>query len=150
MSDLVFTTPDGLVVFPVHLLLRMESYKQSTSQLPESGGVFFGSMRGKHIEITDISLPQPDDSQSRYRFARKSIHHFKQAVTFWEQSSGAVSYIGEWHTHPENIARPSSVDLTEWKKKLPKRPVFLVIIGINNNWYGYWNGCSIIQPVLKV
>ena len=31
-------------------------------------------------------------------------------------SLGTKSYLGEWHTHPEPNPRPSSLDITEWKK----------------------------------
>lgn len=146
LSDLVFSTQDGLVVFPQHLLLELEKYRQSTALLPESGGILLGSMRGKNIEITDYTIPQPDDTRSRYRFERCSLGHINKAVSVWNKSDGIVSYIGEWHSHPEVSVSPSSIDLAEWHRKLPRRPVFLVIIGIQTNWFGYWNG-NIIEPI---
>ncbi len=144
LSDVVFTSPKGFIVFPKHLLEKMEQYKQDSHLMPESGGTILGSIRGLHLEITDITLPQPEDGKSRFRFARRALHHFKSAVDRWNNSCGTESYLGEWHTHPQRIAAPSSIDIAEWQRKLPKRRMFLVIIGMEKHWFGYWDGNKLV------
>ena len=54
----------------------------------------------------------------------------------WAASNGTVTYIGEWHTHPELTPNPSQIDLNSWKNLLPQRPMVLLIQGYNEIYIG--------------
>jgi integrative and conjugative element protein (TIGR02256 family) len=50
-----------------------------------------------------------------------------------------MDYLGEWHTHPEDRAAPSSLDLKEWRKIHEHRamPMLFVILGWSSRaWIG--------------
>lgn len=57
----------------------------------------------------------------------------------WHQSGGLVDYLGEWHTHPQALPTPSSVDIREWHVLLKKYsgPLVFVVLGITD---GLWVG----------
>jgi integrative and conjugative element protein (TIGR02256 family) len=35
-------------------------------------------------------------------------------IEAWIRTSGTLDYLGEWHTHPEDTPRPSSIDRQQW------------------------------------
>lgn len=47
-----------------------------------------------------------------------------------------VRYIGEWHTHPQEVPSPSHIDLDEWEtlatSRADRRPLFAVVVGRQN------------------
>lgn len=84
----------------------------------EYGGVLVGyyNVEEKQFCITDITWPQREDIQKRFRFIRKSSGHQEIVDSLWEQSEYRKCYIGEWHTHNQNIPVPSVVDIKNWKR----------------------------------
>lgn len=34
----------------------------------------------------------------------------------YNNSNGTVGYVGEWHTHPEDVPKYSIIDLKNWRK----------------------------------
>ena len=63
-----------------------------------------------------MTAPMPKDKRSRYRFVRKDKEHLNFFNEQYELSDGTIRYIGEWHTHPEDIPSYSSIDLKNWKE----------------------------------
>jgi integrative and conjugative element protein (TIGR02256 family) len=48
-------------------------------------------------------------------------------------------YVGEWHTHPEDVPAPSTIDLQEWSivmKRNPGKPMIFLIVGRKEEWFG--------------
>ncbi|MDP3659569.1 Mov34/MPN/PAD-1 family protein [Phenylobacterium sp.] len=101
--------------------------------LPESGGVLLGTVHERGLLVTVATTPTRLDRQLRYLFERLPFGHRAVAKRKWRQSAGTTRYIGEWHTHPQDIPVPSSIDLDEWrklaKKRADKRPLLAVIVG---------------------
>lgn len=101
--------------------------------LPESGGVLLGTVHEHGLLVTLATTPTRLDRQLRYLFERLPFGHRAVARRQWRQSAGTTRYIGEWHTHPQDIPIPSSIDLNEWqklaKKRADKRPLLAVIVG---------------------
>ncbi|CEP94833.1 MULTISPECIES: Mov34/MPN/PAD-1 family protein [Clostridia] len=96
----------------------IKKYIQSGSKL-ESGGMLIGSflVNGNMIEINDITEPQKEDKSSRFGFYRSDKHN--ELLSFkWKESNYTKMYLGEWHTHPQQIPKPSLVDKSSWKKLL--------------------------------
>ncbi|PSH11160.1 hypothetical protein B7R74_21960 [Yersinia pseudotuberculosis] len=102
-------------------------FRQNTLLQPESGGVLIGEYRGKHILISHCTLPGQEDEYSRLFYHRKSSHHQHELERIWSLY-GTHTYIGEWHTHPENTPTPSYLDISEWKKNLPTDRIMIVLI----------------------
>lgn len=101
--------------------------------LPESGGVLLGTVHERGLLVTVATTPTRLDRQLRYFFERLSFGHRALAKRMWHHSAGTTRYIGEWHTHPQDIPAPSGIDLDEWrklaKKRADKRPLLAVIVG---------------------
>jgi integrative and conjugative element protein (TIGR02256 family) len=101
--------------------------------LPESGGVLLGTVHERGLLVTIATTPTRFDRQLRFLFERLPFGHRAVAKRQWHLSAGTTRYIGEWHTHPQDIPLPSGIDLIEWqklaKKRADKRPLLAVIVG---------------------
>ncbi|PJJ18876.1 integrative and conjugative element protein (TIGR02256 family) [Janthinobacterium sp. 67] len=99
----------------------------------ESGGILLGRVRGSNLEIIEATVPSRFDERFPFLFIRKARQHRQIADERWRCSGGTVRYLGEWHTHPEELPQPSSVDLVEWRtlsaKRNDGRPLLAVIVG---------------------
>ena len=96
-SDLIFQDADGhIVVLMHHIASRLHSFRQTNRFRPESGGVLIGERRGKHIILTDLSVPGEGDIQSRFKFDRKGAHHQEKVNSSFYESGGISQYVGEW------------------------------------------------------
>jgi len=100
---------------------------------PESGGVLLGTVHERGLLVTVATTPTRLDRQFRYLFERLPFGHRAIARRFWRSSNGKTRYIGEWHTHPQNIPTPSGIDLEEWQAlarvRIDRRPLLAVIVG---------------------
>lgn len=101
--------------------------------LPESGGVLLGTVHERGLLVTMATMPTRLDRQLRYLFERLPFGHRAVAKRLWRSTGGTTRYIGEWHTHPQDVPVPSSIDLEEWRKlarvRADKRPLLAVIVG---------------------
>ncbi len=101
--------------------------------LPESGGVLLGTVHENGLLVTLATTPSRLDRQLRSLFERLPFGHRAVAKRLWRSTGGTTRYIGEWHTHPQDIPVPSDIDLNEWKKlakkRADKRPLLAVIVG---------------------
>lgn len=99
----------------------------------EAGGILLGSVHGAHLLIEQATVPTTWDKRFRYQFERMQIGHEAIAQSRWMASQGTVRYLGEWHTHPEDHPRPSSLDTSEWSqlsaRRRDNRPTLAVIVG---------------------
>lgn len=77
-------------------------------------------------------------------------------MTDYERSNHTRVYIGEWHTHPEDIPSPSSVDVSSiknsfWQNDLPfKNCILMVIIGRKEIYWGLYNGSVLKKMTPRV
>ena len=55
----------------------------------------------------------------------------------FKKSNGEWHYLGEWHTHPEDVPTPSMTDHSSWNKHLKSDlPLILIIVGRTHFWVG--------------
>lgn len=64
-------------------------------------------------EVTEATPPQRTDRRSRLHYVREVRGHLDIAQRRWKESAGLIGYLGDWHTHPQLRAEPSSTDLRE-------------------------------------
>lgn len=120
------------------------SFRQLKLEDHEAGGVLLGRyiVASHDIVVDKITTPQPDDERSRNRFFRARQKHQEIIDKAWSESRGTLTYLGEWHTHPENAPHPSIIDRVGWTKKLMidefADALFFVIIGTEQ--MGVWEG----------
>lgn len=120
----------------------------------ESGGVLLGRylLDSDDIVIDAVTTHRKHDRRSRHRFHRAKQPHQQLINEAWTASSGTTTYLGEWHTHPQRLPRPSSTDLSDWSRKLVHDEftdsLFFVIVGTRQ--ICIWEGerCSRSQTLL--
>lgn len=137
-KELVFQAQDqSLVVISIEVANILISYRQIDDSRPESAGVLIGERRGGHIIIKTLSEPSSWDIRSRFMVDRVSKHHQKVVDDAFKRSNGEWHYLGEWHTHPEDVPKPSMTDYNSWHKNLKSSdPLILVIAGRTAFWVG--------------
>lgn len=122
-----------LLCLAENVLDVFEKHVQATDDSRESGGILLGSLRGTHLEIVEATTPSRLDGRSRFLFIRRTFWHRWIAESRWRSSGGTVRYLGEWHTHPEDHPRPSSIDKKEWRRlaatRQDGRPLLAIIVG---------------------
>jgi len=122
------------VLIPSTIVDQLNQFQQTGLQDLEAGGLLLGLRRGPHIEIVRITTPLRDDIRTRTSFHRRDLGHFQLADRLWMDSQHTIGYVGEWHTHPEPLPRPSFVDTSEWRRVMrkEKRPTIFLIIGTSD------------------
>lgn len=104
----------------------------------ERGGILLGLRRGRHFQVNEATLPTRWDRGSMFSFRRSAAGH--QAVAFrrWKSSRHTTDWIGEWHSHPEPLPSPSSIDLRSWRDITRHRaaPMVFLILGYDGLWLG--------------
>jgi [CysO sulfur-carrier protein]-S-L-cysteine hydrolase len=107
------------------------------SQYPdEFGGFLIGNYSDdlKQLNITDTILPTKYKA-TKYQFERETDGINETLKNYYEQTPKTY-YVGEWHTHPDNISIPSTTDISainnilNYKGTSIQNPV-LLIIGYN-------------------
>ena len=136
-KSLIEPKSKSLIFIHEEAIKLISSYRQNQLTDCEAGGLLMGKRRGPHFEITAATPPQPDDLRSRYQFVRFADGHQQLAQALWSASNGEDTYLGEWHTHPEDCAKPSDIDIKEWGKagKRHKKALIFIIVGIESNHY---------------
>ncbi len=129
-----WTLPDGSLLLNFSDEVRgVFERNVQLGDLPESGGVLLGTVHECGLLVTLATTPTRLDRQLRNLFERLPFGHRAVAKRQWRQSAGTTRYIGEWHTHPQDIPVPSGIDLDEWRKlaknRADKRPLLAVIVG---------------------
>lgn len=125
----------GRVRFDHVLLEHLCSFRQTDPMYLESGGALIGKhlIRGGRMVIDRFTPPQRNDSQGRCLFYRSKAHE-KMVHRIWNESNRVSTYVGLWHTHPEDYPHYSPTDKKDWFKTLNKsvyagRNLFFVIVG---------------------
>lgn len=123
---------ESKIVIPSNIFISLLEFRQLGSE-SEAGGIFVGKrLLNNSILIINFSEPQDNDVRSRFKFSKTSPYHQKFADDYFGKSSGFISLIGEWHTHPEDIPTASIVDIQSWEKIISDNDdrLFFLIIGL--------------------
>lgn len=145
-NEEVYLLPDNRTLYiRPEAIEKMFKYKQLRWTDSEAGGILIGRIleEDNNIIIDDVSEPMPADKRKRTRFSRKPDGHQEYMNDAYEREKGCCFYLGEWHTHPQSIPVPSTIDRKEWKRLLKVEfesgCLFFVIVGIDELkvWYGY-------------
>jgi integrative and conjugative element protein (TIGR02256 family) len=125
---------ESKILIPNSVLSIWHQYRQTGLVDCEAGGMILGCLRESHFEVRLVTEPMLGDKRSRYRFDREDHTHLKIAECAWNDASGLVGHIGEWHTHPEvGMVSPSLIDRRAWHKltQTNKATTLFVIVGID-------------------
>lgn len=137
-KSLVYRRADcGSLVIVASAVEAMLSYRQHLAGDAEAGGVLLGMLVIERPDrIVEVATsPTASDLRSRLRFFRAKTPTQKAIELAWKVSGGGRNYLGEWHTHPENVPVPSGVDLDNWRRlartaQYEQESLFFVIVGL--------------------
>lgn len=164
-------SPCSLIITPVHRMIfegfrvtitagateRMAQYRRAAAP-NETGGVLVGSFDAARrvLHIVDALPAPPDSRQSPTYFIRGAKHLKPRLDRIATRSGGSLTYVGEWHSHPDGAAvRPSADDeivfayLTEHLHPTGA-PYVMAICGahelwMRTGWQGQAPGEGVIQ-----
>ena len=128
----------------------IESFKQIHKTANEAGGILFGQIKENDIYILRASTPNKYDKSKRYSFeCNKDAAQILIDYEFYNSGQKTI-YLGEWHTHPDSIPTPSTIDrkmITDQfiKNKLNESLLILIIQGLNGLFTSIYNGKCLEQ-----
>lgn len=138
------------IVLTDSVLNIFSKHKQLLPHSNESGGIVLGQINGDTIYINRASTPNVYDKSNRFRFEREK--NAAQIIVDYEyfNSDQKITYLGEWHTHPEKTPTPSSQDrkmISEQNKynTLNEPILFLIIQGIEDLYIACYDGKNLVQ-----
>lgn len=118
-----------------NVLNIMENHIQKGFFSHESGGILIGkeNISNNNLVISHLTIPMSKDKQKHKRFFRRDKGHIETFNNLHKDSDKTLRYIGEWHSHPEDIPNYSSIDFNNWKKISEESPSIInhyhIIIG---------------------
>ncbi|EPF90584.1 hypothetical protein GCM10025882_35640 [Acinetobacter gyllenbergii] len=115
-NKMTFELPEnlGFVEFSPEVLEHLEKYKQKSCFSREAGGQLFGSYNGHNTtKIIGITGPRPQDWRTRFGYVPNAK---AEQAEIKENYKLGLHFLGDWHTHPQDIPFPSSTDENSMKK----------------------------------
>ena len=96
----------------------------------ETGGLLFGERDDAALTVTvDVATgPPPDSAQSPLGFERGTDGN-DEAVAALAGRADGVSYLGDWHTHPNGAGRLSATDRAATKDRIDGASLILIWVG---------------------
>lgn len=162
MKDRILLLKDAFIVM---IIFEYKKYKISISKKvldnilkykqvndnDEAGGMLIGSIisNSNEIEIIDFTEPLKEDKRNKFRFKRSNKHN-QILNEKWISSNFTKLYLGEWHTHPQEIAAPSLIDKKAWEMLLFKSNTesdILIFLVIGTSTMDIWIGDKINKKV---
>jgi len=128
------------VVITEEVIKVLYRYKQYNHTQHEAGGILLGKVYNDLIIIDQVSEPSIEDESGRFYFIRnvKRVQNIVDCA--WKESNGERIYLGEWHTHPEDLPTPSRDDKLLLKNMLKHSRMeinflLMVIIGRTSPYF---------------
>ncbi len=145
--------------YTVHVSCTIERILECNIQdkqgMPEVGGILMGQVKNENIYIQKMTTPNQFDKASRFEFVRDK--DAAQLILDYEflNSERTVTYLGEWHTHPEANPRPSGQDISMIREQFLKAtlnlPILLLLIqGITGRYVAAYDGGKLHRAKLEL
>ena len=140
MSLCYGTVPGEPSVLIADALTTMLDLRQAKPRDKEAGGQLFAQFFRSDVLIVEATPPTLLDRRSRYHF---KPNRFLQRREIRKKHTAGLHFVGDWHTHPESRAAPSSDDLTSMqdcfrRSRHDLAAFLLVIVGMApppEGWY---------------
>jgi integrative and conjugative element protein (TIGR02256 family) len=107
----------------------------------ETGGVLMGyQAQNNDLVVTDL-IGAGDNATHKYTgFTPDQDYQLEQIAQVYVRSGGTITYLGDWHTHPNSKPEPSLLDkrtltriaLTPESKNI--RPIMAILGGSPTRW----------------
>lgn len=120
----------------------LKQYRQKKIFEKEAGGQLFAQFDGADTYIVDATPPNPSDKRGRFSFRPdRNI----QQIDIARRYTMGLHFAGDWHTHPQPIPSPSSIDIASMiecfnKSKHGLKAFLIVIVGVAEPPLGIYVG----------
>lgn len=154
-DQLIINIADATIYIPISIIEIWEKYRQIGSQSNEACGILIGNqLQDTQVyELEFITTPQKQDIRSKYYFVMKDPFHQQFLEQRYKESDGTSIYLGTWHSHPQYIPAPSSIDEKDWQQCIKRnfnRKLFFIIVGIQEvKVYSFKEGHLHISTILR-
>lgn len=95
------------LVFSDKALLHFAQHQQRKWRDVEAGGQLFARLTPFEVFIEEATGPRLSDRRARMSYLPDRL---AERAEIREKFSEGLHYVGDWHTHPEKNANPSSID----------------------------------------
>jgi len=95
------------LVFSDKVLLHFAQHQQRKRRDVEAGGQLFARLTPFEVFIEEATGPRLSDHRARMSYVPDRL---AERAEIREKFSEGLHYVGDWHTHPERNAKPSSID----------------------------------------
>lgn len=105
-----YTLPQGgpALILSDPVLATFGRYRQLSPRAKEAGGQLFAQFHGADIILAEATPPKWLDRRSRNGFVP---NRWTQQREIRERYTLGLHFVGDWHTHPEPVPRPSHDDI---------------------------------------
>jgi integrative and conjugative element protein (TIGR02256 family) len=128
---------------PQTVLHRLAAEATALAPL-ETGGMLLGYVadneQSVEAVVEEIVGPGPDALHGRYRFLPDGRWQRSQMLKAFYASGGVITYLGDWHSHPNGGSTPSGRDLKTVRAVARRRrartpnPLSAILYGAERNW----------------
>lgn len=131
----------SLTPSPIAHAAIAEIIEEADNRYPnETGGVLLGWTLGGVPYIREVLGPGPDATHGATGFHPDSDWQEGAIAEAYDRSGRRLTYLGDWHTHPRGVARPSRLDRATMRaiaRHAPARcpqPLMLIVAGEPRHW----------------
>lgn len=127
------------------MLDAIQAEAESKSPL-ETGGLLAGyvSANDEEMVVTDIVGPGPKAKHRTWTFQPDYDYHRREIKRIFGESDRAVTYLGDWHSHPGALSYMSLLDkralrnIARFTGNYIDRPIMLVLGSVNHEKMHRW------------
>lgn len=139
-----YSCAEFVIEFSDPVLETFQRHRQLSLRASESGGQLFCFLDGNNVFVNHATEPGLTDRRSRFSFWPSRRKEQKEINKLF---GDGLHYIGDWHTHPENVPSPSGEDIRKIQAIFREsehilRGILIVIIGRNLGSSGLWVGMA--------
>jgi integrative and conjugative element protein (TIGR02256 family) len=108
-KGIVFKLPKnlGTIEFSQATLMHFERHKQCYFFSKEAGGQLFARIVGSTIQVVEATGPRKTDKRTMFGYVPDRD---AEKAEIKEKYAEGLHFVGDWHTHPQKIPRPSLTD----------------------------------------
>src|SRR5689334_6509783 len=98
-----------ILVLSTPVLDHFSQHRQLRWYQCEAGGQLFARLEEKRIIVTEATGPRRSDRRSRCSYEPDRTAEQREID---ERFREGIHFVGDWHTHPEDLPQPSDRDET--------------------------------------
>lgn len=96
---------------------HLQKHRQLNARAREAGGQLFAHFENSSTRIERATGPRPSDRRGLTTFVPNRSVERREINRLHKEG---LQYVGDWHTHPEPIPKPSQTDIDSFKEMFRK------------------------------